>query len=98
LITYIRCARVTTTYKNFRQNVSAQLGLGVARYVTEHDSCTQRAAKGGSAQLNTGSRAAHLKNNIALYSELIVYKCEINNHHNITSNPNYNGHISIIKD
>jgi hypothetical protein len=27
-----------------------------------------------------GFRATPLKNNIALYSELIVYQCEINNH------------------
>lgn len=79
MITYIRCARVATTYKNIRQNVSAQLGLGVARYVIEHDSRTQRATKGGSGRLNTGSRAAHLKNNITLYSELVDYECEINN-------------------
>jgi hypothetical protein len=54
---------------------------------------TQRAVKGGSARYRLVSRLgliqAHeparlasctLKNNIALYSELIIYKCEINNY------------------
>jgi hypothetical protein len=46
----------------------------VARSVAERVSPTQRAVKGGSA------RELHHENNITLYSELIVYKCGINNH------------------
>jgi hypothetical protein len=56
-------------------NEPSRARLGVARSVAELDSARyQLASRLGS------TRKLHLEINIALYSKLIVYKYEINNH------------------